>query len=103
MKLLGIKSSNPDIDDLNTLDKFWATYEIMGVSLVDQLVWKWMYENKNCTPEELKKSVINIATEVWNEYYAPVLGVKDSPILAIYSHAIDNPLYLSAYPIGHII
>ncbi|NJK95346.1 MAG: hypothetical protein HC905_10915 [Bacteroidales bacterium] len=34
---------------------------------------------------------------------ADIFGVKDQPILAIYSHMIDNPLYLSAYPIGHLI
>ena len=28
--------------------------------------------------------------------------VKDEPILAVYSHAIIDPLYLPAYPIGHI-
>ena len=31
------------------------------------------------------------------------MGGKDEPILAIYSHMIDNPLYLSNYPIGHLI
>jgi hypothetical protein len=47
--------------------------------------------------------VISIAKEVWNQYYAPVFGSKDEPILAIYSHMIDSPLYLSAYPVGHLI
>lgn len=103
LNLLGIKSNDPNKEALDVLDKFWGTYEIMGVSLVDQEVWKWMYNNPKCNAEELKNAVIKIATDIWNEYYAPVFGVKDSPILAIYSHMIDNPLYLSAYPIGHII
>jgi hypothetical protein len=30
-------------------------------------------------------------------------GWKDETILAIYSHMIEDPLYLSAYPIGHIV
>ncbi|MDD2345814.1 MAG: hypothetical protein PHY85_06690, partial [Bacteroidales bacterium] len=34
---------------------------------------------------------------------APVFGVKDELILAVYSHMIVSPLYLSAYPIGHLI
>jgi oligoendopeptidase F len=51
----------------------------------------------------LKESVIAIATEVWNKYFAPVLGIKDSPILAIYSHMIDSPLYLANYSYGHVI
>jgi hypothetical protein len=41
--------------------------------------------------------------DIWNKYYAPIFGKKDEPILAIYSHMIDAPLYLSAYPMGHII
>ena len=43
-----------------------------------------------------------IAKNIWNEYYAEVFGIKDVPILAIYSHMIDYPLYLSAYPVGHL-
>ena len=40
---------------------------------------------------------------IWNKYYAPILGEQNSPILAIYSHMIDIPLYLPNYPYGHII
>ncbi len=103
LQLLGIKSNNPDKEALDVLDNCWATYEIMGVSLVDQRVWQWMYDNPDCNAEGLKNAAVKIAIDVWNEYYAPVFGVKDSPILAIYSHMIDYPLYLSAYPIGHLI
>jgi hypothetical protein len=62
-----------------------------------------MYENPNCTADQLQNAVITIAKEVWNQYYAPVFGIQDQTILAIYSHMIDAPLYLSAYPIGHVI
>lgn len=103
LELLGIKDNTPNKEHLYALDNIWATYEIMGVSLVDMRVWKWLYENPNATAAELKKAVIDISKEVWNMYFAPVFGVKDQPILAIYSHMIDYPLYLSAYPIGHLI
>ncbi|MDO9512853.1 MAG: lipoprotein [Bacteroidales bacterium] len=103
LELLGMKENNPQKEYLQVLDNFWSVYEIMGVSLVDMKVWKWMYENPETTPEMLRDNVIRIAKEVWNEYYAPVFGMKDEPILAIYSHMIDNPLYLSAYPLGHLI
>ena len=66
-------------------------------------VWQWMYEHPDASATELKDKVINIAKEVWNTYYAPVFGSKDEPILAVYSHMIDAPLYLSAYPLGHLI
>jgi hypothetical protein len=103
LELLGIKDANPDKEFLLTLDNFWACYEIMGVSIVDMHVWQWLYEHPNATPKELKESVIRISKEVWNKYYADVFGIKDQPILAIYSHMIDAPLYLSAYPVGHLI
>ncbi len=52
---------------------------------------------------ELRDAVNKIAIEVWNQYYAPVFGMKDQRILAIYSHMINAPLYLPNYAFGHII
>lgn len=103
LDLLGLKNNNENLEELKVLDSFWSMYEIMGVSLVDMKVWNWLYKNPNATSEDLKNQVITIAKEVWNKYYAPVFKVKDEPILAIYSHMIDYPLYLPAYPIGHIV
>lgn len=103
LELLGIKDADPDKEALAALDNFWASFEIMGVSLVDIQVWKWLYDNPTATKEQLKETVVKAAIDVWNQYYAPVFGIKDSPILAIYSHMIDNPLYLSNYPVGHLI
>lgn len=103
LQLLGLESNDETKKYLYTLDNFWATYEIMGVALVDQYIWKWLYSNPNATPKELNVAVNNIAKEVWNKYYAEIFGIKDQTILAIYSHSIDYPLYLSAYPLGHII
>jgi hypothetical protein len=103
LSLLGLVDPTPNQRELVTLDIFWGSYEIMGVSLVDMYVWKWLYANPNATPEQLKETVNRIAIEVWNKYYAPVFGISDQPILGIYSHMIDAPLYLSAYPIGQLI
>ncbi len=103
LEILGIKHDDPMKKHLMALDNLWSNYEIMGVSLVDMRVWKWLYANPDATEARLREAVIRIAKEVWNSYYAPVFGVQDSPILAIYSHMIDNPLYLSAYPVGHLI
>jgi hypothetical protein len=75
----------------------------MGVALVDMYCWRWLYEHPDATVAQLKEQVIRTAQEVWNKYYAKYLGEKDSPILAIYSHMIDSPLYLPNYPYGHII
>jgi hypothetical protein len=103
MALLGLKDEDPNQQHLKNLDLFWGSYEIMGVSLVDMEVWKWLYSNPNATPAQLKEKVIEIAKDVWNKYFAPVFGLQDEPILAIYSHMISYPLYLSAYPLGHLI
>lgn len=103
LELLGLPNADPSKDYMMALDNFWSCYEIMGVSLVDMKVWKWMYENPDATPAQLKEAVISAAKEVWNNYYAGIMGGKDEPILAIYSHMIDNPLYLSNYPMGHLI
>ena len=103
MELLGIESKNPEIEALNMIDIFWNGYEMMGVSLVDLYTWRWMYEHQECTASELREEVIEIAKEVWNRYYAPHFGVKDSPILAIYSHMIAYPLYLSNYAYGNLV
>lgn len=102
-KLLGISNGSNNTMHLMALDNFWSCYEIMGVSLVDMNVWKWLYANPNSTASQLNEAITKIAVEVWNKYYADVFGIKDQTILAIYSHMIDNPLYLSAYPIGHLI
>lgn len=103
LELLGIKNNDVNKKYMAALDNFWACYEIMGVSLVDMGVWKWLYEHPDATASELKETVIRISKEVWNKFYAPVFGISDQPILAIYSHMIDAPLYLSAYPVGHLI
>jgi oligoendopeptidase F len=103
LQLLGIKDENPEKEKMETLESAWSLMEIMGVGMVDMKVWKWLYANPDATPAQLKESVISIAKETWNSYFAPVFGVKDSPVLAIYSHMIDSPLYLANYSYGQIV
>lgn len=102
LDLLGIKDQGKEKNDMLALDNAWSCYEIMGVSLVDMNVWKWLYAHPDATAAELKEATISIAKDIWNKYYADVFGTKDETILAIYSHMIDSPLYLSAYPIGYL-
>lgn len=103
LQILGFKNVDSDQKAKNEMDIQWGAYEIMGVALVDIAVWKWMYANPQTTAKELQEAVISIAKDVWNKYFSPVIGVSDSPILAIYSHMINYPLYLANYPLGHII
>lgn len=103
LELLNLQNPNTEDVYYETLSTFWNTFEIMGVSLVDIKVWEWLYANPNTTASELKEIVISISKDVWNKYYAEVLGGEDETLLAVYSHMIDNPLYLPNYPIGHLI
>lgn len=103
LMLLGMREDNPEKEKLQTLDAAWSLMEIMGVSMVEMKLWKWLYENPQTTPAELRDQTVNIAVEVWNKYFATVLGVSDSPLLAIYSHMINGPLYLQNYAYGQII
>ena len=103
LELLGINDPNPDKDYLQTLDNCWSLFEIMGVSMVDMKVWKWLYANPDATAAQLKEAVLTISKEVWNKYHSKVFGSQDETILAVYSHMIAYPLYLSAYSFGHLI
>jgi oligoendopeptidase F len=103
LEQLGLAQPGPKDEALKTLNDFWATYEIAGVALVDMTVWHWMYDHPNATPAELKAATLQISRDVWNRYYAPVLGKKDVVLLGVYSHMIDGFMYLPDYPIGHMI
>jgi oligoendopeptidase F len=65
--------------------------------------WDWLYENPDATPAMYKETVIRNAVDIWNKYFAPVIGINDSPLLAIYSHMVNSPLYLPNYSYGHVI
>jgi len=73
------------------------------VALLDTGVWRWMYAHPEATPAELREATLGLARELWNRWYAPVFGVRDVPLLAIYSHMISSFLYLPDYPLGHLI
>ena len=78
-------------------------FEIMGVSLVDMAMWKWIYAHPNATPKQLCEATQQIAKDIWNQYYEPILGEHDCILLAVYSHMVNAPMYLPNYPLGHIV
>lgn len=103
LELLGLAKPDEQSEALGTLDDFWGAYEIAGVALVDMRVWRWLYAHPQATPAQLRETTVQIARDVWNEFYAPVFGRKDVVLLGIYSHMIAYGLYLPDYPIGHMI
>ena len=72
------------------------------ILLPDNLI-KYAKIEKNVTIFKGPACIEIWSEEVWNAYYYPVLGEKDSPILACYSHMVNSPMYLPNYPLGHII
>jgi len=103
LELLGLASPGPEDEALQTLGSFWNAAEIASVALVDMGVWHFMYEHPETTPAELKEATLALSREIWNRYWAPILGQRDVVLLGVYSHMIDSFLYLPDYPIGHLI
>jgi hypothetical protein len=85
---------------MEAIERLWQAWEISGVALVDLQIWKWLYAHPDATPAQLREATVAIARDAWNRWYAPVIGVRDSPVLAIYSHIVSSPLYLADYPLG---
>lgn len=103
LELLGLSKPDATSDAYGVLDDFWGALEISGVALVDMRVWRWMYAHPDATPAELREATLQIARDVWNEYFAKVFGRRDVVLLAVYSHMISSGLYLPDYPIGVMI
>jgi hypothetical protein len=103
LELLGLPPRGEAERRMEALEALWEAYEISGVALVEIRAWKWLYAHPDATPAALREAVVAIARDVWNRWYAPVFGVKDVPLLAIYSHMVDEVLYLADYPLGHVI
>jgi hypothetical protein len=104
LEVLGVGGApDPREWDLKALGVFWSSFEDMGVSLLDMKAWHWLYDHPGADPVQLREAVLALAREIWNRYYAPVFGVRDQVLLAVYSHMIDYSLYLPHYSIGNLI
>ena len=103
LELLGLGKPDAAADRLRVLHDFFSAWEIAGVALTEIATWHFMYEHPEATPAQLREQVVRLARETWNRYYEPVLGGRDTLLLGIYSHMIQNTLYLPDYPLGHLI
>ncbi len=103
LELLGQSKAAPGAAALRTVDRFWNAFEIAGVGLLDMDIWHWMYEHPDATPAQLREAVVELARKLWNRFYAPVFGIKDVILPAIYSHIIAYGLYTPDYPLGFLI
>ncbi len=103
LSVLGLDGKSEGKAHLRALNDMWSTFEIAGVALTDMYIWRWLYEHPDANPQKLKDATLNIAKQVWNDYFAPVLGKKDKELLAIYSHIVDGGMYTPDYPLGLMI
>lgn len=103
LELLGLGKPSDADKPLEVLGDFWGTREIAAVALVDMGAWRWLYEHPDATPAEFRAAVVGLAQDVWNKYFAPLFGVRDVPLLGVYSHMISRTLYTPDYPIGRLI
>lgn len=103
LEILGVNKPARPANDWRTLADMWSVFEISGVALTDMHIWRWLYLHPDASAGQLKAAVQRIAREIWNKYFAPVLGKKDSDLLAIYSHIVDSGMYTPDYPLGYLI
>lgn len=89
--------------ELNALATFWFVCEMGAEAIHEIKVWHWLYDHPDATVQELKEATIDLAKEIWNQYFSEIFGIRDIPIFAIYNHFIDGALYLHSYPIGNIV
>ena len=101
---LGVSPSySQEARELNALATFWFVCEMGAEALHEIRVWHWLYDHPEATVDELKKTTIDLAREIWNEHFSEIFGIKDVPLFAIYNHFIGGALYLHSYPLGNIV
>lgn len=99
-ELLGVTESNTRSTDARALGDLWQTAEVSGAALVELETWRWLYAHPYARAADLRTAVLKISRDVWNRWFAPVFGVRDSPLLAVYSHMVFTELFLADYAIG---
>lgn len=102
LEVLGLKTP-AEARAMLALDTLWSVVEIGAVSLVELRTWHWLYDNPDATPAQLRTAQLGFARDVWAAYLEPLLGPSSGELLAIYSHQLNYPLYLSNYALGHLI
>jgi len=88
---------------LPALDAYWRAYAGAGPALVEMDVWHWLYAHPDSTAEALRAALDGAARAVWNRYYAPVLGARDSTLLAEGAGLVAGNLDLADLPLSLLI
>ncbi len=89
--------------DMGCCERLLEAAQIAGPALLEIHVWRWIYENPDAGPEAIRDTVLRVADELWQRFYAAHLGSDPYAILGAYQHMVGYPLYLADYALGHII
>ena len=102
--VLGVEAdpSQPDAWTMDTVQTMLDACQIAGPALVDLYAWRWLYANPDADAPAFRDAVIDIATDLWDRFYAEYYGEDPYHILAAYQHMVAHPLYLPDYAIGHV-
>jgi len=92
---------DPAAADWATLERFWSAFAGAGAALVEGRIWHWLYEHPEGGAGDLAEALAASAGEVWNRYYAPLLGQPNCRLLA--GAPGQGGLDLAARPIGQML
>ncbi|MED5507493.1 MAG: hypothetical protein VX684_06605, partial [Planctomycetota bacterium] len=86
-----------------TLSTMLMACQIAGPSLMELRTWRWLYATPEASAEDLRRTVLRISNEVWEEFFEEHFGPDPYHILGAYQHMVAHPLYLPDYAIGQMI
>lgn len=103
-RLVGVKLSTEDIAPLDqmTIESMLASCQMSGPGLLELRVWRWLYAHPDATAAQLRDAVLQIAADIWGEFYEPYFGPDPYYLPAAYQHMIGYPLYLANYVLSDI-
>ena len=98
-RLVNVKLSTENIEPLDqmTIESMLASCQMSGPALLEVRVWQWLYDHPDATPAELRDAVLEIAADIWKEFFEPYFGPDPYYLPAAYQHMIGYPLYLANY------
>jgi len=103
-KLVNVKLSTEPIEPLDqmTIETMLSGCQMSGPALVELRAWRWLYDHPDATAEELRDAVLQIAANVWTEFFEEYYGPDPYYLTAAYQHMIGYPLYLANYVVSGV-
>ncbi|MBU0617528.1 MAG: hypothetical protein KKI02_07410, partial [Planctomycetes bacterium] len=103
-RLVGVKLSTEDIEPLDqmTIESMLASCQMSGPALLELRAWQWLYDHPDATAEQLRDAVLQIAADIWAEFFESYFGPDPYYLPAAYQHMIGYPLYLANYVLSDV-